>query len=1026
MSKILHFKLDAITNNDQITDLSGNGYDGTIQGGVTEVNDDTFGTCLEFNGTDGAIVLDDTVVTPVLVQNSFTVTAWIYLDNTSGDNTILGSLANGVNNNCIHLVIRNGKPHFGFHGNDTQHPTELNTGQWYHISWIYDYDAANNTGSQIMYINGADLHEGTGKVPLQGSPQLHIGRWAANGNFFDGMLYGFRIYNTALTRAGIQNIIHEDRGWTISRTAHPIDFDLYDKDTQNVLYIEDTSDQLLTLHIENEAAETIQLTDLTANDVSDSKDHFALRFRPGTLSSTSLEAPPNGIQLATDTALSWEMTAPQTDTSGMDVIYLKSTAADFSLNPGDRQTLVFNNVGADGDQGARGTRVELLYTNMHYSGGTETVTGNREIHMSVINHRGKQNLPLHVGFVGDNGVLNDGATQNALTLRFSNTLVHNTLNTDIASLTFSHDADETKRSKIILSFDAGTATDEWALATEAQIRNITVGPLTGWTIIAPVQGESPEWILYPDTEDQVLYGRYAPDPNNANAFLPEYFDLVIDDIVSGFPTGHTHLHIRYENIPGYWDGQLKVAIEKRPLVYYEDVNGNYNVGIGTSITSDTSEKLNVAGSVKVSGQIVPSTGNGPDSGIVFPADPGGGSGDVASIKYYAVTGEQTVLELSVDNESTDHIALMPSGNVGIGTNDPGEQLEVNGNIYCTGNISMDSFSVNGNCFFGDTGTGVAVFPITVAKDTSSNSVLALFGSNNSNAGITIKGSRNDTETASYIDFDLEDNGVFTMARIGAGREIQDNTGPNGQLRFYTNNNGVLTEAMRIGQNGNVGIVGDGKEDEPDAVMHITNDCILFGGNNSGNEINSAQISAGKHDANSLNIVGMGTTNTNRRVDIWAEGGFTLRGATATKNGGSPLWIIASDKRVKKDINPFTDSLEQLKKVKPVWYRYNGKANIEDTNTNYVGIIAQEIRKVFPYMVSTYDARLNETDEEDTELLNFDGSALSFVLVNAVKELDARLEKADATIAKQQKRIAGQDKLIKDLVTRLEALEAKLG
>ena len=40
----------------------------------------------------------------------------------------------------------------------------------------------------------------------------------------------------------------------------------------------------------------------------------------------------------------------------------------------------------------------------------------------------------------------------------------------------------------------------------------------------------------------------------------------------------------------------------------------------------------------------PSTGSG-TNGIIFPQNPGGGSGDVASIKYYCVSGEKTVLEV---------------------------------------------------------------------------------------------------------------------------------------------------------------------------------------------------------------------------------------------------------------------------------------------------------------------------------------------------------------------------------------------
>ncbi len=76
------------------------------------------------------------------------------------------------------------------------------------------------------------------------------------------------------------------------------------------------------------------------------------------------------------------------------------------------------------------------------------------------------------------------------------------------------------------------------------------------------------------------------------------------------------------------------------------------------------------------------------------------------------------------------------------------------------------------------------------------------------------------------------------------------------------------------------IGGSGKDSHPDASMHITNQSILFGGNNAGKQFNSAKISAGTHVSNSLCIVGMasGTSNTDRKVDIFAEGGLTIRGS----------------------------------------------------------------------------------------------------------------------------------------------------
>ena len=66
---------------------------------------------------------------------------------------------------------------------------------------------------------------------------------------------------------------------------------------------------------------------------------------------------------------------------------------------------------------------------------------------------------------------------------------------------------------------------------------------------------------------------------------------------------------------------------------------------------------------------------------------------------------------------------------------------------------------------------------------------------------------------------------------------------------------------------------------PGSELKISRQGLIFGGTNSGRETNSAQISAGLHVPNSLNIVGMSSDNNaaNRQVDMWAEKGFTLYG-----------------------------------------------------------------------------------------------------------------------------------------------------
>jgi len=51
---------------------------------------------------------------------------------------------------------------------------------------------------------------------------------------------------------------------------------------------------------------------------------------------------------------------------------------------------------------------------------------------------------------------------------------------------------------------------------------------------------------------------------------------------------------------------------------------------------------------------------------------------------------------------------------------------------------------------------------------------------------------------------------------------------------------------------------------------------------------------------------------------------------------------------------------------------------------------------FPECIGTFKAKLNPDDEEDTELFNWNGHALTFALVNSIKELKAQ---NDALVAR---------------------------
>ncbi|QHT71606.1 tail fiber domain-containing protein [Rhodocytophaga rosea] len=115
----------------------------------------------------------------------------------------------------------------------------------------------------------------------------------------------------------------------------------------------------------------------------------------------------------------------------------------------------------------------------------------------------------------------------------------------------------------------------------------------------------------------------------------------------------------------------------------------------------------------------------------------------------------------------------------------------------------------------------------------------------------------------------------------------------------------------------------------------------------------------------------------------ASPGYLLHanGAAAKPGGGS--WIAASDKKLKQNIKDFTEGLAVLEQIRPVTFRYNGKAGLP-TEKEYVGVIAQEMQQIAPYMVGEFTYQDSTGAQE--KYLDYDATALTYILVNAVKEL----------------------------------------
>lgn len=179
------------------------------------------------------------------------------------------------------------------------------------------------------------------------------------------------------------------------------------------------------------------------------------------------------------------------------------------------------------------------------------------------------------------------------------------------------------------------------------------------------------------------------------------------------------------------------------------------------------------------------------------------------------------------------------------------------------------------------------------------------------------------------------------------------------------------------------------------------DCALRQGPNGNVHINAAaqQPISFRQGGNNIRFA----VSTAGNVVI-GGGDVDLQGSTAVlqvtgnaaKDSGS-AWSSLSDARLKEDVCDFEGGIAQLRQVRPVRFRYNGRAGTS-AGLAGVGVIGQEIEKIFPEMIQRIPG--GEPGLEDLRIYN--GSALTYVLVNAVKELAGRVDQLEQALAEARK------------------------
>lgn len=156
--------------------------------------------------------------------------------------------------------------------------------------------------------------------------------------------------------------------------------------------------------------------------------------------------------------------------------------------------------------------------------------------------------------------------------------------------------------------------------------------------------------------------------------------------------------------------------------------------------------------------------------------------------------------------------------------------------------------------------------------------------------------------------------------------------------------------------------------------------------------------------NDLGDVGIGTGSPTSLLSVNGQ---------ASKPGGGG-WATFSDRRLKKDIQPYQAAIDVLNKVEPITYRYNGKGGIADDSTRFVGIIAQELREIAPHMVDT--VQMMDADSVLRDYLSVDHNAFTFMLINATQEQQERIDAQ----AQEIERLKQDNVTLKARLQRIEA------
>jgi hypothetical protein len=390
-----------------------------------------------------------------------------------------------------------------------------------------------------------------------------------------------------------------------------------------------------------------------------------------------------------------------------------------------------------------------------------------------------------------------------------------------------------------------------------------------------------------------------------------------------------------------------------------------------------------------------------------------------NIQFYTTTGgTSSPYPPDPANGNLRMVIKGSTGRVGIGTDNPGEKLQIDrGNLIVRGPNNFGSSGNSAFLYLGDNnnyikarnGSGVSIGAFNAADG------ILLANGGNVGIGTTTPLQKLDVNGRMHIrDGVIQKGGAAITTTSDLGLYSLD---INSWMRFVTNNQPIkfysdggtnpigINSLLSIEPAGTINIrslQGAGTRMViTDANGNLSSQAISGGGDNLGNHSATQSLNMNWNSINGVNTLdflggssfqGLSGSDirANARIAIYDDPifydfdvHFIVNNFTTVGTYEPTGWMHSSDERLKTNVKPLESSLEKILRLDGVGYNWKSRPN----DCPQVGFIAQDVEKIFPEVIAK-DKRGNYSMAPQN---------LVAPLVEAIKEQQKQIEELKSQI-----------------------------